>query len=95
MANTIFDAYPYTITLPTDKDLAKHIANIYKKNDCWTWYDDFEWYEHETFIRDNDDQVKDKKYGSFLPINLVVIQAPGIKQTKLATYMEKARKIIK
>jgi len=38
-----------TITLPTDQALAHDVAALYKANNCWTWYNDYQWPAHESF----------------------------------------------
>ena len=40
-----------SITLETDASLAKDIADRYKEHGVWTWFDDYQWPEHETFLR--------------------------------------------
>lgn len=60
-----------TQTLPTNKTLAQSIADIYKKNNCWTWYDDHEWCEEETFIRDVDDDSAMPRNGRIYPVSLI------------------------
>lgn len=38
------------IRLPTDKIFADTVAAIYKKHDCWTWADDWAWFDEECFM---------------------------------------------
>ena len=92
MANTLFDIRPHSVTLNTNKALAESIACIYKSNNCWTWYDDYEWCDSETFVKDTDAPSKNRRYGSLLPINLIIIQTPPDKQSALAIYISKFRK---
>jgi len=33
--------------LPANVALAQEIAGIYRKNGCWTWYEDYRWFDHE------------------------------------------------
>jgi LmbE family N-acetylglucosaminyl deacetylase len=39
-------------TLKTNKGLAKKIKNNYKNNECWSWYDKWEWSNKDSFIKD-------------------------------------------
>ena len=61
------------IRLKTDKPLAKQISSIYKANNCWTWYDDYEWCDDEVFVRDSSTPSNEGRYGSILPLNLIKI----------------------
>lgn len=61
----------------TDKCLAESIAELYKRNKCWTWYDDYEWNDDETFIRDIDTADDKGRYGDVLSINLIDV---GVEQ---------------
>jgi len=40
------------IVFETNKALALDIKQIYKKNKCWTWRADWEWFKKESFIRE-------------------------------------------
>jgi len=42
-------------TFKTNKALAKNIKKLYQKNGCWTWYDEWEWFNKESFIKDTHD----------------------------------------
>lgn len=55
----------------TNTRLAESIAEIYKRNECWTWYDDYEWCDQETFIQDIDTLDKKGKCGKLLNINMI------------------------
>ncbi len=33
--------------VPANLQLAQRIAALYKKNGCWTWFDDYRWFEQE------------------------------------------------
>jgi hypothetical protein len=37
--------------LPTNKELSGQIKHLYQKNGCWTWYDDWQWFGDESFLR--------------------------------------------
>ena len=64
---------PNVGNLSTDRDLAKSLATLYQKNGCWTWYDDYEWCDHETFFLAVEDSENERKRGSFLPLNMIDI----------------------
>ena len=81
MASEFSETAPDSVTLPTNRSLAEDIANLYKLNECWTWYDDYEWCENETFINDTDTPSGKRKYGTLLPINLINIEKQPVQKT--------------
>lgn len=60
----------------TDTSLAERLANLYRKNGCWTWYDDYEWPDSESFfaIRNSGENVA--RPGSTRPLHLIQIDDP-------------------
>jgi LmbE family N-acetylglucosaminyl deacetylase len=81
MIRALSDKSTCSMTLKTDKVLAQRIANIYKRNACWTWYDDYEWCDNEAFIKDTEASTVSRKYGALLPINLLAIQPQNAGQS--------------
>ncbi|MFC1771742.1 PIG-L family deacetylase [Pseudomonadota bacterium] len=61
------------VTMQTNKPLAERIAEIYKRNDCWTWYDDYVWSDSEVFIKETVAPSDEARYGALLQINLIKI----------------------
>ncbi|KAF0191112.1 MAG: hypothetical protein FD165_2187 [Gammaproteobacteria bacterium] len=59
------------ITLPTNGALASELHNLYKKNKCWTWYDDYQWFNEESFIKNHAGQSAGKSYGHIFPLNFI------------------------
>jgi len=55
----------------TDKSLAESIAGLYKENECWSWYEDYEWCDYETFVLDIDDVEQKGQKGSVLSLNMI------------------------
>ena len=62
------------VILRTNKRLGHRLRNLYRRHDCWTWYDDFVWSNEEVFMPDNEPQEGDGAYGHVFPLNLVKIQ---------------------
>lgn len=51
LAQRYFQPQPASyVRLPTDIAYARQIARTYKDADCWTWDDDWNWFEDECFI---------------------------------------------
>jgi hypothetical protein len=38
------------LTLPTNSELAEKMRSIYMRHDCWTWFQEYQWPEVETFF---------------------------------------------
>jgi hypothetical protein len=59
------------VTLGTNKNLSSTVKELYKKNGCWTWYDDWEWFNEESFMKDRDYTDGIKTYGHVFPLNMI------------------------
>ena len=59
------------VTLKTNKVIADTVKAMYKKNHCWTWYDDWEWFNEESFKKDRNDADEGKDYGHIFPLNMI------------------------
>lgn len=59
--------------LSTNKELASSIAEIYKTNNAWTWYDEYKWFDYECIINDNSVSISNDKYsyGYLFPLNYI------------------------
>jgi len=62
------------ITLETNKRLGNSIKTLYQENGCWTWYDDWQWPDTESFIEDGSFELKTETYGHFLPVNFISVE---------------------
>lgn len=81
------------ITLSTDKERAGQIADLYKANDCWTWYDDYEWAETETFVLQPVDERKRSQLGAVCPLNFISIEMPARPRPKPGLYETTLRRL--
>jgi LmbE family N-acetylglucosaminyl deacetylase len=59
------------VTKRTNKELAKNIMELYKKNDCWTWYDHWEWFNEESFMKDEIEKEITEGCGRIFPLNMI------------------------
>ena len=68
--------------LKTNKELGIYIASLYKKNGCWTWFNNWRWYKKESFIKDNAIDEHIKKYVYLFPWNLMNFKFSGGSRSK-------------
>lgn len=61
--------------LPVNLRLVNAIAEIYKKNQCWTWYEEYQWFKTECLVRERPGAETDKTlpYGHSFPLNYLKI----------------------
>ncbi|MFQ5642840.1 MAG: hypothetical protein ACE5FQ_03985 [Thiogranum sp.] len=66
---------PDYICLPANIPLAREIADIYRKHGCWTWYEDYRWFEQECLMREapSTDRPEALAYGHNFPVNYIKI----------------------
>ena len=67
--------------LPANLVLAQRIADVFKKNGCWTWYEDYQWFDIECLMRDtpSKDQSEPLPYGRIFPVNYIKINIERVK----------------
>jgi LmbE family N-acetylglucosaminyl deacetylase len=65
------------VTEPVDKEFAAEIRDLYKRHGCWTWYADFEWFNEESFIRDEGMEYSVTGRGHFFPLNVIRMDLSG------------------
>jgi hypothetical protein len=74
LAKTYFGAdLQNPICFKTDVPYAKEFTDIYKKHDCWTWCDDWKWFEQECFTIAPKKQVIDQQQSHIGPMNVFSI----------------------
>lgn len=62
------------ITFKIDKKQANDIKNLYIKNECWTWYEDWEWFNEEFFKKDKAFTEKARECGHIFPLNMIKVE---------------------
>jgi len=65
---------PY-IRLPTDKVLAEQIADVYRTHGCWTWTDEWSWFDEECFMEAPESEGGGVQNHLF-PLNFFTIDEP-------------------
>jgi hypothetical protein len=58
-------------SMKTDKELAMFIKKIYVENGCWTWSDNFQWFEDESFITEGIPDNEMERFSKVFPINII------------------------
>jgi LmbE family N-acetylglucosaminyl deacetylase len=59
-----------TIQLPVNKRYADKVADVYKRAGCWTWCDEWKWFDHELFIEAPREQKLSQTQSKLIPLNL-------------------------
>jgi LmbE family N-acetylglucosaminyl deacetylase len=62
------------VTLPTNTRLAHELKKIYRGNACWTWYDDYKWFDTESFMNDREPSYPVRPYGRVFPLNMLKME---------------------
>ncbi len=65
---------PY-LRLPVDKGYADRVAAAYKRHDCWTWADDWAWFDEECFMEAPEEGEEPRPHRHLFPLNLFTIDA--------------------
>lgn len=82
MSMYVHELGPEYVTFKTNIDLGEHIKDIYQKNQCWSWYDDWKWNHEESFIRDRIGKIEDRRHGYIVPMNMINVKAPPLSEKK-------------
>lgn len=72
-------------SMPTDTELAARLRALYQKHDCWTWYDDYEWFTEEAYMEDPPPVAEKKSYGRLFPLNMIKTSFPLSARRKTRT----------
>lgn len=58
---------------PTDKAFADEVAAVYKKHGCWTWADDWDWFDEECFMEAPREDSEPVAHRHLFPLNFFTI----------------------
>jgi LmbE family N-acetylglucosaminyl deacetylase len=64
------------VTVETDQELGKSLMQLYQRNNCWTWYEDYSWFTHECFMLFNRGEVSARSPGHIFPLNFIKVGIP-------------------
>lgn len=62
------------VRLPTDTEFADKVADLYKKHDCWTWSEDWVWFEEECFMEAPRAASEPTAHQHLFPLNFFSIE---------------------
>ncbi len=63
-------------TFETNKVFAKKIQTVYQRNGCWTWYDNYERPDRETFLANGESRMTNRRDHSVFPVNIISTDLP-------------------
>jgi hypothetical protein len=57
--------------LPANLALAHEIADLYRQYGCWTWYEDYQWFDHECLMKEKPSVQPSEQlaHGHLFPLN--------------------------
>jgi LmbE family N-acetylglucosaminyl deacetylase len=61
------------LRLPADKAFAEKVADVYKKHGCWTWADDWAWFDDECFMEAPHEHSDSEPHRHLFPLNFFTI----------------------
>jgi LmbE family N-acetylglucosaminyl deacetylase len=67
---------PY-VRLPTDKAFAEKVADVYKRHGCWTWAENWAWFEEECFMPAPHEAGETSTSHHLFPLNFFTIDGAG------------------
>jgi LmbE family N-acetylglucosaminyl deacetylase len=56
-----------------DTESMKRMSLVYRDHDTWTWFDDYEWFDTEHFVRGPLEYLPQSGFGWMFPINLITL----------------------
>jgi hypothetical protein len=76
LAKTYFTPSPATpVRMPVDKAFCDRVAATYRRNDCWTWSDEWGWFDDEYFLEAPQAPAGKSVQSHLFPLNMFTIDA--------------------
>lgn len=76
LATTYFDDQENVVVhLPVNKVFCEEVAQVYRDAGCWTWSDEWKWFDYEFYMEAPTEQSKLTTQGTLLPLNMLNIEA--------------------
>ncbi len=70
-----------SVAFRTNRDLTADVTNLYKRNKCWSWFDDWECFMEEVFLKERGFEEGEEGPGRLFPTNLIRLN-PSAPQTQ-------------
>ncbi len=61
------------LRLPTDKAFAEKVADVYRRHDCWTWSNDWVWFDGECYMEMPEMGSEPAPHRHLVPLNMFTI----------------------
>lgn len=62
------------VTLQADERMGRQLKALYHSAGCWSWYDDYEWFDEETLLLDGKVVEGQKRTGKLFPVNFLTVE---------------------
>jgi len=67
----VFDPRDASFGVDVDTLFMQDIAELYRKHDAWTWFDDYQWFANERMLGGADALPTEPRFGRTLPLNFI------------------------
>lgn len=64
------------LRLPVNREFAEKVADTYKKHNCWTWANDWQWYREECYAQAPRETASGPASRYLIPMNFFVLEPP-------------------
>lgn len=75
-----------SVAFETNRVLTTDVTNIYKRNKCWTWFNSWECFKEEVFLKERAFEEGDERTGRLFPTNLMRVNPPASPTRKPPSY---------
>ena len=75
----------------TNVHLAKQAMDVYKKAECWTWFDNWSWVDEEIFFRESRSDSDSLLVGAMYPFNLIVMPELVPREARVKLFFKKIK----
>lgn len=74
------------VALETNRLLTTDVQRVYERNKCWTWYDGWECFKEDVFIKERVLQEAGNWRGRLFPVNLIKVGVPPVQKRNASYY---------
>ena len=87
--------HPDYVTIDTNVELARELAQAYRLTSSWTWLDSFEWFPTESFSRRVELRDEAGETGSLMPFNFMKLNFQAPEPPPRPTWIDRVRRRIR